>query len=90
MTRRPASRARAVGLLLAGALATAACGSTVQTTGSGGALATGGGPGANGPELGNNGLAAPGAPAPGSVAGDGTTSTTGSASDPGALGGSGG
>ncbi len=75
MTRRPAHRTRALGLLLASALATAACGSTVQTT-AGGVPAAGGAAGAIAPELGGDGLSAPGVTAPGTSTGAGTAGTS--------------
>ena len=68
MTRRTARRTRTTGLLLASALALAACGSTVQNTG-GDSLAGGAVPGVAAPELGGNGLSAPGAGASGAAPG---------------------
>ncbi len=75
MTRRPAQRTRALGLLLASALATAACGSTVQQAG--GDALLGGVPGAAAPELGGDGLSAPGATAPGGTTIGGGTGVSG-------------
>jgi hypothetical protein len=73
LRRRPRYCPRALGLLLAGALATAACGSTVQTTG--GDALVGGGTVPGAAELGGDGLSAPGA------AGPGGTATTGGGTD---------
>jgi hypothetical protein len=69
MSRRHRGSRRALGLLLVSALATAACGSTVQQTASDAVV--GGAVGA--PQLGGDGLSAPDPTGP-----DGTTTTTGS------------
>ena len=88
--RRPTRtlpRTRTLGLLLASALATAACGSTVQSTGTDALGGGGTAAGAVAPELGGDGL---GAPSAGGVpdGAAGASTSTGSGSAPGSAGGS--